>query len=386
MFNHVSVPLSIFDIVPLPEGQSPEASLDDARELARAAEELGYHRLWYGEHHLNAGVIGYNPALLIAVAGAVTSRLRLGSGAVLAGQRTALSIAEDFSLLTAAYGGRIDLGIGRAAIRRTHRTQGDDGAAPSPPARSSAAAREDRVTAEGLLLPAAPDLSGLFGSERLQAVSELLLPDGAVVPPYGEFANQLISLLGHTTVIDGVALPEATPQASSAPQLWVLGSSAGESAEVAGSRGLRFGANYHVAPSNVTDAVEHYRASFEPSAELSEPYVIVSAEVLVAETREQAERLAAGYAEWVHSIRSGQGAIHYPTPEHAVQNPLPEQQEQLVRDRTATRFIGTPDEVAAQLRTLQRATGADELLISTTAHDPAVRRRSFELLAQQWRL
>lgn len=384
MFKSVSTPLSIFDIVPLSQGQSPETSLGVAREFARGVEQLGYRRLWYGEHHLNPGVIGYNPALLIGIAGAVTSRLRLGSGAVLAGQRTALSIAEDFSLLAAAYGDRIDLGLGRAAIRRSARGQDDQTQA--PPARSVPAAKEDRVTDEGLLLPAAPDLSALFGSPRVKATAELLLPEGAVAPPYADFTDLLISLLDHSTVVDGVALPDATPRTSGSPQLWVLGSSAGESAEIAGRRGLRFGANYHVAPSNVTDAVEHYRASFEPNEELDAPYVIVSAEVLVAETREEAERLAAGYAEWVHSIRSGQGAILYPTVEHATNNALPESQNHLVRDRTATRFVGSPADVADQLRVLQRATGADELLISTTVHDPAIRLRSFELLAQEWGL
>nr|WP_269150021.1 LLM class flavin-dependent oxidoreductase [Nesterenkonia alkaliphila] len=369
------------------EGQPPDQALHASAELARRAEELGYRRLWYGEHHLNPGVIGYNPALLMSLAGAVTTTLRLGSGAVLAGQRSALNIAEDFALLTAAYGDRIDLGIGRAAIRRTQRKKAEnDDAAPTPPARSIPAAQEDRVTREGLLLPAAPDLSHLFGSPRTAAASQLLLAEGAEVPPYGEFTDQLLALLDHTAEVDGIAFPGAVPPTAGKPEVWVLGSSAGESAEIAGSRGLRFGANYHVAPSNVTDAVQHYRQSFVPRRELESPYVIVSAEVLVADTRQEVDRLAAGYAEWVHSIRTGQGAIRYPSPESAAQSPLNPEQQKLVRDRLETRFTGTAAQVAEQLQTLQQATGADELLISVSAHRAEDRLASYELLAEEWGL
>ena len=51
-----------------------------------------------------------------------------------------------------------------------------------------------------------------------------------------------------------------------------------------------------------------------------------------------------------------------------------------------TRIVGTPDEVAAGLATLQRVTGADELLVTTETHDPRDRVRSFELLAEAWGL
>lgn len=382
----VTAPLSVFDVVPLAEGQTPEKAIEESLTLARRAEELGYRRLWYGEHHLNPGVIGYSPALLIGLAGAVTTRLRLGAGAVLAGQRTALSIAEEFSLLQAAYGDRIDLGLGRAALRGAQPQAGaKNQSTAAPPARSTEAASEDRVTENGLLLPAAPDLSHLFGSPRTAAASQLLLHEGAVVPGYGEFTDEVISLLEHTASVNGVPFAAATPPTQETPEIWILGSSRGESAEVAGQRGLRFGANYHVAPSNVTDAVQHFRDSFMPSRDLEAPYVIVSAEVLVAETEQEADRLAAGYAEWVHSIRAGRGAILYPHPASAAKNPLPKSETALVRDRVSTRFVGTAAQVAEQLRVLQQATGADELLISTTTHRAEDRLRSYELLAEHWK-
>lgn len=143
-----------------------------------------------------------------------------------------------------------------------------------------------------------------------------------------------------------------------------------------------FGANYHVAPQAVLDSIAEYRAHFTPSPTLSDPYVAVSPDVLTAPTETQAIAIGAGYAEWVHSIRTGQGAIPYPSPENAksVQDLAPEQRA-LVQDRIDTRFVGDPAQVSESLRTLQRATGANELILTTVAHHHADRVRSQELLS-----
>src|SRR5699024_5267500 len=114
----MSTRLSVFDLVPVPSGSGPQTAVQNSLDLAARVERAGYHRLWHGEHHLNPGVIGYSPALTIALAGGVTSRIRLGSGAVLAGHRTSLSVAEEFGLLEATFPGRIDLGLGRAGLRK----------------------------------------------------------------------------------------------------------------------------------------------------------------------------------------------------------------------------------------------------------------------------
>jgi len=154
--------------------------------------------------------------------------------------------------------------------------------------------------------------------------------------------------------------------------VWILGSSAGQSASVAGKLGLRFAANYHVSPGTVLEAAEAYRAAFQPSAQLAEPYVTVSAE------------LARGFGPWVRSIRAGEGAITFPTPDEAAEHDWTETDLALVADRTATQFTGSPQKVAGQLDTLQRVTGADELHITTITHDHADRVRSYELLAREW--
>ncbi len=370
----MSISLSAFDLVPVSAGSGPETAVQNSLDLAARVEQAGYHRLWYGEHHLNPGVIGYSPALTIALAGAVTSRIRLGSGAVLAGHRTALSVAEEFGLLQAAFPDRIDLGVGRAGLRKPD--------APAPQA-STGNSSQDRYTNDGLFLPAQPDLSGIFGSPRFAAQRKLLNQPGAQPGPYDQYVDALLDFFHHRTGTDELPIAGATPEVTP-PQVWILGSSAGDSSQVAATRGLAFGANYHVAPSKVIEAVEHYRAEFRPSQQLASPRVIVSAEVLVADTDEQAQHLAHGYAQWVHSIRTGQGAIYYPTPEAAQAASLPAAEYPLVADRMNTRFVGTAEHVAHQLQILQRATGADELLISSISHDHQARVRSFELLAEAW--
>ena len=130
---------------------------------------------------------------------------------------------------------------------------------------------------------------------------------------------------------------------------WVLGSSAGESASVAGELGLRFAANYHVSPATVLDAVDAYRAAFVPSPHLDRPYVVVSADVAVGSDDASARELAAGYGLWVRSIRRGEGAIEFPTPEEAARYRWNDEDRALVADRVDSQFVGSPETVAAGL-------------------------------------
>lgn len=181
--------------------------------------------------------------------------------------------------------------------------------------------------------------------------------------------------------VDGVTL-EVTPASGQDVEVWIHGSTAGPSARLAGERGLPFGANYHVAPAFVLEAIAEYRSAFRPG-KLAAPHVIVSVDVLVADTDERARALASGYGRWVHGIRTGGGAVPYPAPGDP-SSALSPDEEEVVRDRLATRFVGSPGTVVAALETLQRVTGADELLITTIAHDPAAREESYRLLAQAW--
>jgi luciferase family oxidoreductase group 1 len=168
------------------------------------------------------------------------------------------------------------------------------------------------------------------------------------------------------------------------PEVRLFGSGT-YTARLAGALGLPFAANYHSAPSGIVVSVEEYRAAFIPSAELAAPHVIVSADVVAAETEETARELASGYPSWVRSIRRGAGAIVFPTPEEAAALAWTDDERALVSDRVATQFVGSAAQVADRLDVLQRATQADELVLTTITHDYDARVRSYELIAEEWR-
>jgi luciferase family oxidoreductase group 1 len=293
------------------------------------------------------------------------------------GHRTALSTVEEFGLLDTAYPGRFDLGLGRSGGRPRE---------PKAPALAGggAGAVVDGRTPNGLLIPPRFSYAGLLGSPRFTLQKTLLQLPHAEPQNYTEQVGDVLALIAGTYRSADGAEAHVVPGEGAALQIWVLGSSGGESAEVAGEQGLRFAANYHVSPATVLEAVEGYRAAFRASAELGRPYVSVSADVVAAGTEAQARELAAGYGQWVRSIRTAEGAIQFPTPEEARRYQWTDADRALVADRVDTQFVGTPRQVADQLERLRDATEADELIITTITHDHADRVRSYQLLAEEW--
>jgi alkanesulfonate monooxygenase SsuD/methylene tetrahydromethanopterin reductase-like flavin-dependent oxidoreductase (luciferase family) len=366
------IPLGVLDLVPISSGSTAPEALRNSIELARRAEEFGYTRYWFAEHHLNPGVAGTSPAVVLALTASATSTIRLGSGAVQLGHRTALSTVEEFGLIDALHPGRFDLGLGRSGGRPT---------APLP----TVTPIVDGRAPNGLRIPPRFSFERLLGSPRIALQRKLLLLPEAKSQDYGEQIDDVLALLAGTyRSPDGVEA-HVVPGEGAEVEVWILGSSGGTSAEVAGRNGLRFAANYHVSPATVLEAADGYRAAFQPSDTLDKPYVSVSADVVVAEGDATARELATGYGLWVRSIRTAEGAIQFPTPDEARTHVWTDEDRELVQDRIDTQFVGSPGRVADQLEQLQEATGADELLITTITHDHADRVRSYELLAQEWR-
>jgi alkanesulfonate monooxygenase SsuD/methylene tetrahydromethanopterin reductase-like flavin-dependent oxidoreductase (luciferase family) len=369
----MTVPLSILDLSGLVSGGTAGDALRRTLDLARQAEQFGYHRYWVAEHHLTPGVASSQPALLLGQIAAVTERIRLGSGAVQTGFLTPLGAVEQFGLLDALYPGRFDLGLGRSAQRRKSILA-------EPP---EVEVTEARVV-DGLLIPQSFSFQPILRSSRSALFAKLLTQPGAEPADLDTALSDIRTLLAgpYTDGLGNEA--RAVPGEGADLEIWILGSSGGESARVAGARGLPFAANYHVAPARVLEAVDAYRAAFKPSAALAEPRVMVSADVVVAEDDETARQLAVPYPLWVRSVRTGAGAIPYPSMAEAEAFEWTEEDRQLVADRVETQFVGSPSTVAERLETLRRVTGADELLVTTMTHDHADRVRSFELLAKEW--
>ncbi|MFC9842524.1 LLM class flavin-dependent oxidoreductase [Streptomyces sp. NPDC060223] len=370
------IPLGVLDLVPVSSGSTAAEALRNSIDLARRAEQFGYARYWFAEHHLNPGVAGTSPAVVLALTASATSTIRLGSGAVQLGHRTALSTVEEFGLIDALHPGRLDLGLGRSGGRPP--------AGPTAPL-PTATPVVDGLAPNGLRIPPRFSFEHLLGSPRVALQIKLLKQPNAESQDYGEQIDDILALLAGTyRSADGVEA-HVVPGEGADVQVWILGSSGGESAEVAGRNGLRFAANYHVSPGTVLEAADGYRAAFQPSEVLDKPYVSVSADVVVAEDDSTARELATGYGAWVRSIRTAEGAIAFPTPEEARAHTWTDRDRSLVQDRIDTQFVGSPARVADQLEQLQEATGADELLITTITHGHADRVRSYELLAEEWR-
>ncbi|MEU4087932.1 LLM class flavin-dependent oxidoreductase [Streptomyces aureus] len=367
------IPLGVLDLVPVSSGSTATDALRNSVDLARRAESLGYTRYWFAEHHLNPGVAGTSPAVVIALTAAATSTIRLGAGAVQLGHRTALSTVEEFGLIDALHPGRVDLGLGRSGGRPSGK-----------PAASPATPVVDGRAPNGLRIPPRFSFEHLLGSPRVALQRTLLQQPGAGSQDYSEQVDDILALLAGTYRSPEGVEAHVVPGEGADLEIWILGSSGGQSAEVAGRGGLRFAANYHVSPGTVLEAVDGYRAAFQPSDVLEKPYVSVSADVVVAEDDEKARELATGYGPWGRSIRTAEGAIPFPTPDEARAHVWSDADRALVQDRVDTQFVGSPRHVADRLAQLQEATGADELLITTITHGHEDRVRSYELLAEEW--
>lgn len=368
-------PLSILDLSPISAGSDVATALHNTIDLAQHAERWGYRRFWVAEHHF-VGVASASPAVLVGQIAAATKTIRVGTAAVQLSHTTAAAVVESFGMLEAFHPDRIDLGVGRSGQRRL--TPGK----PRKPRAKTEVPQEWREI-DGVVVPPPFDLRKVLNKERVQATMAILQQPEAVAPDFADQLGDILAMLDGSYQVDGFDV-HAVPGERSGLTPWVFGSSKGKSAQVAGALGLPFVASYHLTPATALDAVDAYRAAFVPSAHLAKPYVVISADIVVADDTATARQLASSYGHWVYSIRAGDGAIPYPNPEDCP--PLTEEQLAVVTDRLATQFVGNPDEVAERLTALQRVSGADELVITSVTYRHEDRLRSHELIAKHWGL
>jgi luciferase family oxidoreductase group 1 len=332
-----SMPLSVLDLSPVPTGTRPSQALHESLELARTAEEAGYHRYWLAEHHNIASVVSSSPEVMIAAVAAATSTIRVGSGGIMLPNHSPLKVAETFRVLAALHPGRIDLGIGRA---------------PGTDQRTALALRRSR---EAL---SADDFPEQYAELRAYAEG---FPAGHPFAPIS-------------------AQPDDVPL----PPVWILGSSA-YGGQAAAALGTGFAYAGHFGNLDPAGVIGSYREMFQPSPQQAEPHAILALAAIVAETEERAQALSRANELSMLRLRSGRpGPL--PSPEEATQYPWSEGERAAVEEWAGLVSVGTPDKVAADLDRRARAAGADELIITTNIHDPAERRHSYALLASTWGL
>lgn len=329
-----SIPLSVLDVVPVGTGSTGPEALQQSVKLAQRAEELGFTRYWFAEHHGMPNIASSSPEILIGHIAANTESIRVGSGGIMLQNHVPLKAAESFHTLHALHPGRIDLGIGRAPGTDPTTSQA---MRPFDPARFS------------------------------EQMAELLGLSRGNLPADHPF---------HTVRV--------IPAEVSLPPIWILGSS-GASARFAGEMGMGYSFARHFSPTPPGPAFAAYRDAFRPSEEFPEPHIILGVSVVCAETQEEAEYLAASSdLMWVQ-LRKGQFRP-IPTPEEALAYPYTGQDRAIIEHYRGLVIVGDPARVRAEIEGLITDTGANEVIITSNIHSPEARIRSFELIAEEFSL
>jgi len=325
-----AIPLSVLDLVPVGAGSGAGEALRQSVRLARLADRLGYTRYWFAEHHGMPGIASSAPEILIAHIAAATERIRVGSGGIMLPNHVPLQVAERFHTLEALHPGRIDLGIGRA------------------PGTDPATVRALRP----------------FDAERFaDLLAELVSLSRGDFPPEHPFRSIRV-------VPTDVALPP----------VWLLGSS-GASARLAARLGMGYGFASHFSPTSPVPPMRAYREAFEPSDRFPVPHAILAVAAVCAETQEEADFLASSMElAWVRLQRREPGLL--PSAEEASAYPFTPAERAIADGYRRLAFVGTPDSIVPRIEALARETGADEVMVTSTIHDPDRRMRSYELVAE----
>ncbi len=322
------VPLSILDLAIVGSDETVADALSGSLAMAKAADERGYKRIWYAEHHNMSSIASAATSVLIAHVAAQTERILLGSGGIMLPNHSPLAIAEQFGTLASLHPGRIELGLGRAP-----------------------------------------------GSD--QAATRALRADPMASQQFPQDVRELQAFLAGASV-GGVT---ATPGAGTNVPLTILGSSL-FGAELAAAFGLQYGFASHFAPTHLQEAMALYREKFQPSEQLAEPNALAAVNVVIAETDEEAEVLFAEVKRQRVGRFLARRGHEFSDDElnHLIESP---QGQQIIGMMKYT-AVGTPDTIRPQLDDFAEHANADELIVSHNALTSEGRIESVHLLADAY--
>lgn len=322
----MAVALSILDLAHIGSGETAGESFAASVRLAQHAEEWGYQRIWYAEHHNMPTIASSATSVLIGHVAAHTQNIRLGAGGVMLPNHAPLTIAEQFGTLETLYSGRIDLGLGRA---------------PGSDQKTMRALRRDPTSAE-------------------------------------TFPQDVLELQGYLSGESRIPGVNATPGKGTNVPLYILGSSM-FGAKLAAVLGLPYAFASHFSPDAFEAAVALYRREFQPSEQLAEPYVIAGVNVIVADTTEYAEEQFEAAKRYRVTRMLGQGREFTPEETDAI---LDSPAGRRVLQMTRYTAVGTSAEVDNYLDRFAKQAQADELIVVSAATDRTAWLRSLELLAE----
>ena len=319
--------LSILDLVRVTETADARAALDNARDLARYAEDRGYQRFWVAEHHNMPGIASAATSIVVAHIAAGTQRIRVGAGGIMLPNHAPIIIAEQFGTLAQLFPGRIDLGFGRAP-------------------------GTDQVTLRALRRP-------FTGADT--------------------FPQDVLELQAYFAPAHPEQRIQAVPATGTGVPLWILGSST-YGAQLAAELGLPYAFASHFAPDQLLPALSIYRSRFKPSEQLARPHAMVGVNIIAADSDHEARRLATTQQmSFTDMFRGARGVSRKPIDDiETYWSPMEKVQ---VNQMLARSIIGSPQTVRTGIDALIAETGADELMIVSDIYDHEARLHSYELIA-----
>jgi luciferase family oxidoreductase group 1 len=321
------IPLSILDLAPIVEGGTASDSFRNSLDLAQHGERWGYNRFWLAEHHGMPGIASAATSVLMCHVANGTSTIRIGAGGIMLPNHSPLVIAEQFGTLASLFPGRIDLGLGRAP-------------------------GSDHTTARALRRNLASDAD--------------------------EFPQDVVELMDYFADSPRRQV-RAVPGAGLDVPVWILGSSL-FGAQLAAALGLPYAFASHFAPQMMMQAIELYRATFRPSAQLDKPYVMLGFNEFAADTDAEAHFRATSMQQAFINLRSGRPTKLKP-PVEGYLDLLSPPERSMLDSVLSCSAIGSPATVSAQLKAFIERTGADELMVTSQVFDHAARLRSYEITA-----
>jgi luciferase family oxidoreductase group 1 len=323
------IPFSVLDLSPVAEGQTAGKALQNSLALAQHAEKLGFQRYWLAEHHNMPGIASAATAVVIAHVAAGTNTIRVGSGGIMLPNHAPLVVAEQFGTLASLFPGRIDLGLGRA---------------PGTDMLTARALRRDPAQA---------------GDRFPQDVIELKTYFDEPEP-----GQKIIAVPGA-----GLKVP-----------LWILGSSL-FGAQLAAILGLPFAFASHFAPDALMPALDIYRERFTPSDQLERPYAMVAANIIAADTDDEARLLFTSLQQsFVRLRRGAPGKL--PPPDGRPEADWTPVERAGMEHALRYSFVGTRNSIEAGVQAFLAETKADELMVTGHIYDHQARLRSFTIAAE----
>lgn len=320
-------PISVLDLATIIQGDtSASEAFKRSMTMAQHAEELGYTRYWFAEHHNMESVASSATAVLIGYVAGGTSTIRVGSGGIMLPNHAPLIIAEQFGTLESLYPGRIDLGIGRAP-------------------------GTDPITSHALRRNLTNDIN--------------------------DFPNDVAELIHYLGPRDQQAKVKAVPGQGTNVPVWLLGSST-YSAGLAAMLGLPFAFASHFSPVQLFEALQVYRTNFKPSMFLSKPYAMACVNVVVAESDEEAQYLATSFYQMALGMfRNTRRPL--PPPVSSMENMWTEIERAGVLQMLQYSFFGSADTVKESLQSFLDKTEVDEVMVTAHVYDLEARMKSLAL-------